>query len=165
MSCHYDITEWLEPDWVLDMQTRTLARRRLRRPEIHLELFRADGQSPWQLFKKTHYLSAGLSKGCSLYVALWENRPVACVGVINAFGVRAPGVEAMHRISRVVVLPDFQGVGIGRHVTAAVAELYATQRRSRVSIVSAHPSMIAIQPDQGIHLLQCGRESGGKYGH
>ena len=42
ISCHYDIAPWLEPDWVLDMQSRTLQRRRLRRPAIRLDIYRSD---------------------------------------------------------------------------------------------------------------------------
>jgi hypothetical protein len=40
VTCHYDVTEWLAPDWVLDMATKTFTRRSLRRPPIELELFR-----------------------------------------------------------------------------------------------------------------------------
>ena len=44
-ECHYDVAEWLEPDWVLDMATRRLERRRLRRPAIELEIFRCHRRS------------------------------------------------------------------------------------------------------------------------
>ncbi len=40
VTCHYDVADWLEPDWVVDMADRTCTRRRLRRPEIHVELRR-----------------------------------------------------------------------------------------------------------------------------
>ena len=40
VSCHDDIARWLEPDWVVDMATAELARGRLQRPPIRLELFR-----------------------------------------------------------------------------------------------------------------------------
>src|SRR5579884_2962118 len=55
VSCHYDIAEWLEPDWVVDMASRELARGRLRRPPIRLELFRCR-RSAWGLFARHHYL-------------------------------------------------------------------------------------------------------------
>ena len=40
VTCHYDVAEWLEPDWVLDMAVGELTRRRLRRPTIELEIHR-----------------------------------------------------------------------------------------------------------------------------
>ncbi len=40
VTCHYDVAEWLEADWVLDMATRTLTRRCLRRPPIELQIHR-----------------------------------------------------------------------------------------------------------------------------
>lgn len=144
VSCHYDIVEWLEPDWVLDMQTRSLARRRLRRPSIELEIHQAS-RSAWSLFKKAHYLSGGIPAAASIFIATWHGEPVACVVGANFFGrsKAGPKFAGERRISRIVVLPDFQGVGIGRAFVAAVAEMYAAQNLN-VRIVTGHPSMVAI---------------------
>ena len=49
VSCHYDIAEWLGPDWVVDMATGTLARGRLQRPPIALEIRRCQ-RHLWALF-------------------------------------------------------------------------------------------------------------------
>ncbi len=49
VTCHYDVTEWLEPDWVIDMATATFARRRLRRPAIELEIVRCRRRA-WRMF-------------------------------------------------------------------------------------------------------------------
>jgi len=57
VSCHYDIARWLEPDWMLDMATGVLHRRRLRRPQIRLEVARCRHQA-WRLFSRHHYLTA-----------------------------------------------------------------------------------------------------------
>src|SRR5689334_14612448 len=40
VTCHYDVADWLEPDWIVDMATCQLTRRRLRRPTIQLEVHR-----------------------------------------------------------------------------------------------------------------------------
>jgi hypothetical protein len=67
VTCHYDIAEWLEPDWVLDMATRELMRSvpgsaggRFRRPAIEIEIHRCRSRA-WQLFKRHHYLSRSLA--------------------------------------------------------------------------------------------------------
>ena len=69
ISCHYDIAEWLEPDWILDMATGKLARGRLRRPAIDLEIIRAD-RSAWAVFKRHHYLNTSLNPAAGCFVAM-----------------------------------------------------------------------------------------------
>lgn len=135
VSCHYDIAEWLEPDWVLDMTTGTCQRRRLRRPPIELELFRTVYDT-WRLFAPHHYLSRALNRGAQCYVALWQGRPVAFCGVLSLIGKKN-----YWRISRIVTLPDFQGVGIGMRVAEAVARLYRGHG-DRISITASHPALV-----------------------
>ena len=75
VTCHYDVAEWLEADWVLDMATGELQRRRLRRPPIELEIHRC-GVAPWRMFARHHYLSGSLAPGARCYLATWEGEPV-----------------------------------------------------------------------------------------
>ena len=65
VTCHYDVTEWLEPDWVLDMATGSVTRRSLRRPAVHLRIVRCKRRA-WELFKRHHYLSADIPHGYPL---------------------------------------------------------------------------------------------------
>jgi GNAT superfamily N-acetyltransferase len=46
------------------------------------------------------------------------------------------------RVSRVVVLPDYQGIGIGMRVTEAVGEVSLAEG-NRFSITASHPATIA----------------------
>jgi len=135
VSCHYDILEWLEPDWLLDMATGEISRRRLRRPDIELAIFRC-GRDAWRLFGPHHYLSGDLHHSAQCYVALWNGRPVAFAAVLPMAGKRN-----YRRVSRLVVLPDFQGVGIGSAMLEAVCELYVA-RGVRMGITTGHPGMI-----------------------
>ena len=70
VTCHYDVAEWLEPDWVVDMADRTCTRRRLRRPEIQLELQPRASVDCWRLFAPHHYLSGSLSSMARCYAGL-----------------------------------------------------------------------------------------------
>ncbi len=133
VSCHYDIAAWLEPDWVLDMQSRTLHRRRLQRPAIHLDLYRSDA-SWWPLFAKYHYLSGSLNRTAQCYLAMIDEQPAAFCAVLPVIGY-----AGRRRITRIVVRPDFQGVGVGRAVLNAVAAMYP-----QMSITTGHPAMIAV---------------------
>lgn len=135
VTCHYDVAEWLEADWVLDMATGQLSRRCLRRPAIELELRRADLYA-WRLFKRHHYLSGSLAPQSECYVATWQGEPVHFAATLPVLGHRG-----RRRFTRVVTLPDYQGIGIGSRSVAAVAELHR-RRGHRVSITSSHPALI-----------------------
>lgn len=142
-SCHYDIVDWLCPDWVYDAGACSFTRGSLhRRPGIDLELARAS-RSWWRLFHPHHYLSASLSKSCTCFVAFVGDRPAVFVatGTIPSCGKRTKSY-AIRREHRVVCLPDFQGVGIGNAVAELVASMYRA-RGVRYRSTTSHPGMIA----------------------
>lgn len=135
VSCHYDIAEWLEPEWILDMQMKHLYWRRLRRPRIGIDVFKADRRL-WPVFKPFHYLNGALNPTAQNYIALWDETPVGFCSVLAMIGKKGH-----RRIHRLVVLPDFQGVGIGTKLLETVAHLYA-QQGCRMSITSGNPALI-----------------------
>jgi len=141
VTCHYDIVEWLEPDWVLDTATGTVTvyspeGRLLRRPTIDLEIFRCERRL-WEMFKTHHYLSSNLAISCRCYAAWWKGKPVAFCALIPQ-----QGQERWYRVSRIVTLPDYQGIGIGSAFLDALAGLYVEQG-FRFSITASHPSVLA----------------------
>lgn len=138
-SCHYDIIEWLGPDWVYDAGAGTFTWGSLhRRPPIVLELARAS-RSWWSVFHHHHYLSGSLAKGSTCFVAFVGDRPAAFVAVAV---MPSPKGYVIKREHRVVCLPDFQGVGIGNAVAELVASLYRS-RGMRYRSTTSHPAMIA----------------------
>ena len=61
VSCHEDVEEWLQPDWVYrPAEQRFVWRFLQRRPSIHLEVVRCQA-SAWPLFAPHHYLSGELA--------------------------------------------------------------------------------------------------------
>jgi len=136
VTCHYDVTEWLTPDWVIDMATSRFERRCLRRPPIQLEIFRCQ-RSAWALFARHHYLSGSLPQAVRCYLATWDGAPVAFCAVLSLIGKKN-----RWRVSRIVTLPDYQGVGIGMGVTEAIAESYRSSRQ-RLNLTASHPAVIA----------------------
>lgn len=138
VGCHYDVIEWLQPDWVLDTGAMTFTRRRLRRrPDVRLEITREDWRS-WQTFSRYHYLSDSISKAAHCYVAKVEGRACA-FGAVVYFPHPA---RSGYRGHRTVCLPDFQGIGIGNSVSEYLASLYAATGKPFRSVTS-HPAMIA----------------------
>jgi GNAT superfamily N-acetyltransferase len=136
VTCHYDVTEWLQPDWVIDMATTSFARRCLRRPPIELEIFRCR-RGAWRMFARHHYLSGALPQYARCHLALWKGSPVAFCATVSLIGHKN-----RWRISRIVTLPDYQGIGVGTAVAEAVAELHVCEGH-RVNVTGSHPALIA----------------------
>lgn len=135
VTCHYDVAEWLEPDWVVDMATGHLTRRRLRRPQIELEIHRC-GLDAWRLFARHHYLSGSLAKQARCYLATWNGEPVSFAATLPIIAQKG-----RRRFTRIVTLPDYQGVGIGMQTVEAVAQLQR-EEGLRVNVTSSHPSLV-----------------------
>lgn len=120
-SCHRDIIEWLQPDWVYSTETGEYEKKKpCCRPTIELQVFRAKYEA-WNLFKKHHYLTETLNTSARIYVAALHDKPVACVAVLaqpNGYFQNA------YRGSRTVVMPDYQGMGIGSLFSNFIAGSY-----------------------------------------
>lgn len=135
VTCHYDVTEWLQPDWVIDMATSTFQRRCLPRPSIELALFRC-ARDAWKLFARHHYLSSDLPKGARCFLALWDGEPISFCSTMPIIGR-----SDHYRFARLVTLPDYQGLGIGAAVLEACAELHRAEGH-RVSLTASHPAVL-----------------------
>lgn len=109
LSCHYDILDWLQPDWVFDTATKQFTGRWLRsRPNIELAIWQTDWRY-WPLFEPHHYLKVPRMIAARCYVGTVDDEPVChlAVGTKNV----GKGVEA--RACRLVVMPEWQGAGVG----------------------------------------------------
>ncbi len=137
LSCHRDIEEWIAPDWVFDTEGYAFTRGRLRRrPPIRLEVFQT-GWRPWrQTFEQHHYLKLPLMIGATCYVAMNQGEPVAHVAVATCTGLTTA------RMCRLVVLPEWQGAGVGLAFLEWVAEqwLAGNNRYSRPMTTVFHTS-------------------------
>jgi hypothetical protein len=138
-TCHYDVIEWLQPDWVYDVATDVFRWECLLRPEIELEVYRAS-KDAWKLFSRHHYLTHNLNPSAHCWVACVENQPAAFVAVIRHPHYRSS--LPLWRGHRTVVLPDYQGVSIGNRIFELVASLYVAAG-CRYTTVASHPQMVA----------------------
>lgn len=135
VTCHHDIIPWLAPDWILDMTTGDVTTESSQRPDIELKVVRCR-QSLWQTFAPHHYLSTSLNPASRCFVSYWNDEPVAFCATLSLIGRKNH-----RRISRLVTLPDYQGIGIGSATLQAVADLHR-QEGHRVNITTSHPAMI-----------------------
>ena len=120
LSCHYDIIEWLQPDWVYDMdEARFYERDCLRqRPKMLLEIYKVRGTVFSRLFKKHYYLNLPAPVAAEYYIGVIDGAPVCHVAVCPLFTARA------YRATRLVVLPEWQGAGIGTKFLAEICKHY-----------------------------------------
>lgn len=142
-SCHKDILEWLEPDWVYDTDAQKLSRRSLRRPEIKIEIYKSSSDV-WNMFAKHHYLTSNLPSIAHCYVAVWDGIIVGFSSYIVQPGWYPPHYDEDDRIAmrecRTVVLPDYQGLGIGAKLSDQIADI-ALEEGYRYYSKTAHPRM------------------------
>jgi energy-coupling factor transporter ATP-binding protein EcfA2 len=116
-SCHYDILEWLMPDWTCSPQKGGALERgewlRQGRPAIELQVSRVKHKA-WDIFKKHHYMSESSNKAFMYLMFEWNKKPIA----IAVVGIQVgKGMGNAYRDSRIVVLPDYQGLGIGTFIS------------------------------------------------
>jgi GNAT superfamily N-acetyltransferase len=92
----------------------------------------------WRLFRKHHYLNDGeLHAQSECFVATRNGAPAAFLSLLYAIGV-----PRTRRISRLVVSPEFQGLGIGRRFAEWAGER-CRDRGQSLRISTAHPAMLA----------------------
>lgn len=139
VACHYDIIDWLEPDWVYQPHTGELLVGRClwRRPEINLKIQRVHS-SAWKLFRKHHYLDTNLNPSAVCFCAFWNDKPVAFTAVLHFPHPISKNIKREHRT---VCLPDYQGVGIGNAMSAYVGSL-CKGLGYRFMSQTSHPAMI-----------------------
>ncbi|MBX9935343.1 MAG: GNAT family N-acetyltransferase [Burkholderiaceae bacterium] len=119
LSCHYDILDWVQPDWVFDTATGQFQRGWLRRrPQIDVELWQC-GWEHWPAFEAHHYLKLPHMIAATNYVATVNGQLVAHVAVSTRSRTEA-------RACRLVVMPEWQGAGVGLRFLDAVCELWRT---------------------------------------
>lgn len=137
VTCHEDVLQWLQPDWVYEPATNVFSWRLVQpRPRIALRIFPVH-RSAWRLFHHHHYLSSALSRSATCYVGFVEERAAVFTAVLSFPHPRRPG----WREHRTVCLPDFQGVGLGNAMSAFIAGVYAATGKPYRGITS-HPAMI-----------------------
>ncbi len=160
LSCHYDVLDWIEPDWVFDTRTGELQRGLLwRRPKFELEILKTDG-SYWRMFEPHHYLKLQRMIAATYYVGFVDGEAVCHIATSPQLNQ-----DAM-RASRLVVMPEWQGAGVGMRFLNAVCAMQFAEvnkhhaRTKAVYFQTSHPGLCAgLRRDK--HWVQVSQMMGG----
>ena len=141
-SPHYDILDWLQPDWVIDTKDGTFERGwHRRRPDINLEIFKTNG-SYWKYFKPHYYLDLPMPPCAEYFVGTVDGELCCHLAVSPKF------TNGAYRGTRLVTMPEWQGVGIATTFLNWVAE-YHLQGNGRkgyklpMDFHTSHPGLCA----------------------
>lgn len=142
ITCHYDVEEWLMPDWVYDvgaMEYRARGSLQFKRPELQAEIRRVPYEA-WRIFAPFHYLTAELHRAARCYGMFADSTLAAFAGIVHRPNWRKSG-QNIKGISRIVTLPDWQGLGLSPILAHHLGSAYlATGWRLRA--YPAHPALI-----------------------
>lgn len=144
VTCHADVEEWLMPDWVFNTDTMTfsvkdLAEQKKNRPGIRLDIVETGRKSEyWQMFRKYHYLSGDFQR-CARTWICFANGELAGFCAFKAFP--HPQIKNFWKAHRVVVFPDYQGVGIASSMLDTVGKILKDEGK-RPTLTSSNYAMI-----------------------
>jgi ABC-type lipoprotein export system ATPase subunit len=143
LSCHYDVIEWLDPDWVIDCNTQKFIDRRLLQPDerkrterLEFEIKRVD-RSSWKYFSKYHYLSDRLPGGELHTFGLFHGPDQIGFQCFANYVPTRKNTTPIFHSNRTVIHPDYAGMGLGILV---INETSALMKRTGVRVMAKFSS-------------------------
>lgn len=142
LSCHYDIVDWVNPDWIIDCNKQNYTNRRLlwldykREEKLNFEIRKADRKT-WKMFSKYHYLSDKLPGGHIETFGLFHNEEqigFQCFANYVPWGNKLKKKQ-MHS-NRTVVHPDYAGLGLGVMIINETSKLMSVEFDVRAKFTS-----------------------------
>jgi ABC-type nitrate/sulfonate/bicarbonate transport system ATPase subunit/predicted acetyltransferase len=162
VTCHFDVEDWLLPDWVFDTDTMTFRKcegQKKNRPDIKFEIFSTADKSIWKMFAKHHYLSHTHNNAANVYIAMINDNIAGFLSVLHFPHPISKNIKKVHRL---VILPDYQGAGFGIKFLNEIGRFYKNDNW-RFTIVTSAPSLIkSLKNKINWNCTQYGRSSSHK---
>lgn len=118
LTPHFDVLDWLQPDWIIDTNRKTFERGCPRqRPKIDLEIWKVNG-SYWKHYKPHYYLDLPMPIAAEYFIGT-VNGELAChLAVCPWFHLNG------YRATRLVTMPEWQGAGVGTRFLDTIAQYH-----------------------------------------
>ncbi len=142
VSCHHDIIDWLQPDWVFRPDTCEFHWRCLQqRPNLDVEIRRVDRKA-WKIFAPFHYMSQTLNHSARCFGLFVKDQIVSFTAVLpRPISHGKNKGKAVMGATRAVTLPDYQGLGLYPVLGDTLAAAYKALGY-RYRSYPAHPAFI-----------------------
>ena len=151
LSCHYDVIEWLNPDWLIDCNKQEFIKRKDEdfffesREKIKFDIRQISGQS-WKYFSKYHYLSDKLPGGKNYIFGLFIGDNQIGFQCFSNYVPKRPNQKIIYHSNRTVIHPDFQGFGLGMKLINLTSEYmknnFDYKIMAKFSAIPVYKSMI-----------------------
>lgn len=164
LSCHYDVIEWLNPDWIIDankqeyINRRSLWRDFKRTEQLNFQIYETD-RGTWQYFSRYHYLNEKLAGGKQVFFGIWsgENQ-IGFLAFSNYVPHRKDKVTRMQmHFNRLVIHPDYCGFGLGIHFLNHCSKVMHERGYEVMGKFSSMPVYNALKRDPNWRLVAINR--------
>jgi len=119
LSCHYDILEWLKPDWMIDCNKQQFELPKsdsfffTEREQLTFTI-REVGKETWKYFSKYHYLNENLPAGkIYTYGIFHEGNQIGFQCFANYTPHSDKSKKIIYHSNRTIIHPDYNGLGLG----------------------------------------------------
>jgi len=132
------VAEWLQADWTYDVAAASFTWGCKRpRPPISIEIFGCD-RTVWPAFRRYHYLSADLASAAQCFAMTADGTLCGFATYLHQPHAKVRNIKIAHRL---VILPDFQGLGLGP-IFAEWLGGYLRERGYRLHFAISQPVLI-----------------------
>lgn len=155
LSCHYDVIEWLDPDWIIDCNKQRFDDRRCLQPgqekrkrkeRITFEVREVD-RATWAFFSRYHYLTESFPAGHTRSFGLFCGQEQVGFSCFANYVPQRAGQKRKLHSNRVVIHPDYQGFGLGLKFVNVTSELLAREGFDIFAVFSSHAMRIVRERD------------------
>mgnify|MGYP001580031927 CR=1 FL=1 len=142
VTCHFDVEDWLLPDWVFETDTMTFRKcegQKKNRPELNFKIYETtDKKYYWKMFTKYHYLNHKHNNAARVFICTVND--IVC-GFCSVFHFPHSIAKNIKKVHRIVMLPDYQGLSLGIRFLNEIGKIILADK-NRYTITTSSPSLV-----------------------
>lgn len=137
LSCHYDILEWIKPDWLIDCNKQIFELPKSddfffnEREKLEFTI-KEVGRESWKYFSKYHYLSELLPGGKIYLYGIFHKENQVGFQCFANYTPHKHGTKIIYHSNRTVIHPDYNGLGLGIKLINETSKLLQSKINCRI---------------------------------